>query len=118
MSRSLVSSRLTFAAKARPFVPVAAEGTSQTDWLPEGTGFEPSVPLVSEPLTQSRRSRQISALVSVPHRRRLREMVQTRSGQRTTIGEDRIVEMSAEDANCLIPDSWILLSEGSSDEAR
>ena len=32
--------------------------------------------------------------------------VQTRSGQRTTIGEDRIVEMSAEDANCLIPDGW------------
>jgi hypothetical protein len=43
--------------------------------------------------------------------------VQTRSGQRTTIGEDRIVEMSAEDANCLIPAGWILLSEGSSDEA-
>ena len=43
--------------------------------------------------------------------------VQTRSGQRTTIGEDRIVEMSAEDADCLIPDGWILLSEGSSDEA-
>src|SRR5882724_3029152 len=45
MSRSLVSSRLTFAAKARPFVPVAAEGTSETDWLPEEDGFEPSVPL-------------------------------------------------------------------------
>jgi predicted phage terminase large subunit-like protein len=37
--------------------------------------------------------------------------VQTRSGQRTTIGEDRIVEMSAEDANCLIPYGWIKLSE-------
>ena len=45
MSRSLVSSRLTFAAKAGPFVPVAAEGTSETDWLPEEDGFEPSVPL-------------------------------------------------------------------------
>src|SRR5580704_1322546 len=44
MSRSLVSSRLTFAAKPAPFVPVAAEGTRETDWLPEGTGFEPSVP--------------------------------------------------------------------------
>src|SRR5437588_2004749 len=37
--------------------------------------------------------------------------VQTRSGQRTTIGEDRIVEMSAEDANCLIPAGWIKLVE-------
>src|SRR6267154_6861443 len=37
--------------------------------------------------------------------------VQTRSGQRTKIGEDRIVEMSAEDANCLIPDGWIKLAE-------
>ena len=44
MSRSLVSSRLTFAAKPGPFVPVAAEGTSETDWLPEEDGFEPSVP--------------------------------------------------------------------------
>jgi hypothetical protein len=50
MSRSLVSSRLTFAAKARPFVPVAAEGTSQTDWLPEEDGFEPSVPLLRKAL--------------------------------------------------------------------
>ncbi len=32
--------------------------------------------------------------------------VQTLSGRRITIGEDRIVEMSAEDANCLIPDGW------------
>jgi len=31
-----------------PFVPVAAEGTSETDWLPEGKGFEPPVPLASE----------------------------------------------------------------------
>jgi len=31
MSRSLVSSRLTFAAKAGPFVAVDAEGTSETD---------------------------------------------------------------------------------------
>src|SRR5712672_1307675 len=37
--------------------------------------------------------------------------VQTRSGQRTTIGEDRIVEMSEEDADCLIPDGWIKLAE-------
>ena len=37
--------------------------------------------------------------------------VQTRSGQRTTIGEDRIVEMSAEDADCLLPDGWIKLAE-------
>jgi hypothetical protein len=44
MSRSLVSSRLTFAAKAGPFVPVAAEGTSETDWLPEEDGFELPVP--------------------------------------------------------------------------
>jgi hypothetical protein len=43
--------------------------------------------------------------------------VQTRSGQRTTIGEDRIVEMSAEDANCLIPDGWIKLAEWSAGEA-
>jgi len=45
MSRSLVSSRLTFAANAGPFVPVAAEGTSETDWLLEEARFEPSVPL-------------------------------------------------------------------------
>jgi hypothetical protein len=45
MSRSLVSSGLTFAAKARPFVPVAAEGTGETDWLPEEGGFELVVPL-------------------------------------------------------------------------
>src|SRR6202035_3061678 len=60
MSRSLVSSRLTFAANAGPFVPVAAEGTSETDWLPEGAGFEPSVPLrwcdFRSPLTPSARS--------------------------------------------------------------
>ena len=45
MSRSLVSSRLTFAAKAGPFAPVAVEGTSETDWLVEERGFEPRVPL-------------------------------------------------------------------------
>src|SRR5580700_5766376 len=33
--------------------------------------------------------------------------VQTLSGRHITIGEDRIVEMTAEDANCLIPDGWI-----------
>ena len=42
--------------------------------------------------------------------------VQTRSGQRTTIGEDRIVEMSAEDANCLIPYGWTRLPEQSADD--
>jgi hypothetical protein len=43
--------------------------------------------------------------------------VQTRSGQRTTIGEDRIVEMSAEDANCLIRAGWTKLAEWSADAA-
>jgi predicted phage terminase large subunit-like protein len=37
--------------------------------------------------------------------------VQTFSGRHITIGEDRIVEMSEEDANCLIPVGWILLTE-------
>jgi hypothetical protein len=37
--------------------------------------------------------------------------VQTFSGRRITIGEDRIVEMSEEDANCLIPAGWTLLTE-------
>jgi predicted phage terminase large subunit-like protein len=32
--------------------------------------------------------------------------VQTLSGRHITIGEDRIVEMTAEDANCLIPAGW------------
>ena len=32
--------------------------------------------------------------------------VQTFSGLRITIGEDRIVEMTAEDADCLIPAGW------------
>jgi hypothetical protein len=36
---------------------------------------------------------------------------QTLSGQRITIGENRIVEMSADDANCLIPDGWTKLAE-------
>jgi len=53
MSRSLVSSRLTFAAKAGPFAPVAVEGTSETDWLVEGAGFEPSVPLAKEGRVQA-----------------------------------------------------------------
>jgi hypothetical protein len=35
--------------------------------------------------------------------------VQTFSGRRITIGEDRIVEMSEEDANCLIPYGWMLI---------
>src|SRR6266404_417250 len=34
-----------------------------------------------------------------------------------TIGEGRIVEMSAEDANCLIPAGWTLLNESGSDLA-
>jgi hypothetical protein len=37
--------------------------------------------------------------------------VQTFSGRHITIGEDRIVEMSEEDANCLIPVGWTLLRE-------
>jgi predicted phage terminase large subunit-like protein len=37
--------------------------------------------------------------------------VQTFSGLRITIGEDRIVEMPEEDANCLIPAGWTLLTE-------
>jgi hypothetical protein len=37
--------------------------------------------------------------------------VQTLSGRHITIGEDRIVEMSEEDANCLIPVGWILITE-------
>ena len=37
--------------------------------------------------------------------------VQTLSNRHINIGEDRIVEMSAEDAACLIPDGWIMLGE-------
>ena len=37
--------------------------------------------------------------------------VQTLSGRHITIGHDRIIEMSEEDANCLIPAGWTLLSE-------
>jgi hypothetical protein len=37
--------------------------------------------------------------------------VQTLSNRHITIAEDRIVEMSAEDANCLIPAGWTLLTE-------
>jgi len=42
--------------------------------------------------------------------------VQTLSGRRITIGEDRIVEMSEEDANCLIPYGWTGLPEQSADD--
>src|ERR1700730_4299758 len=42
---------------------------------------------------------------------------QTLSGRRITIGEDRIVEMSAEDADCLIRAGWTKLAEWSGDEA-
>ena len=35
---------------------------------------------------------------------------QTLSGQRISIGENRIVEMFADDANCLIPDGWTKLA--------
>src|SRR5438874_1598284 len=37
--------------------------------------------------------------------------VQTLSGRHINIGEDRIVEMYAEDANCLIPYGWTKLAE-------
>jgi predicted phage terminase large subunit-like protein len=37
--------------------------------------------------------------------------VQTLSNRHITIGEHRLVEMSAEDAACLIPDGWIMLGE-------
>ena len=37
--------------------------------------------------------------------------VQTLSGRHITIGEDRIVEVSAEDANCLIAAGWTKLAE-------
>ena len=37
--------------------------------------------------------------------------VQTFSRRHITIGEDRIVEMTAEDADCLIPAGWTLLTE-------
>jgi predicted phage terminase large subunit-like protein len=42
--------------------------------------------------------------------------VQTLSNRHITIGEDRIVEMSVEDANCLIPYGWIKLADRSRDE--
>jgi len=41
--------------------------------------------------------------------------VQTFSGRHITIGEDRIAKMSEEDANCLIPVGWTLLTEPSCD---
>jgi hypothetical protein len=43
--------------------------------------------------------------------------VQTLSGQRINIGEDRIIEMSAEDADCLIRSEWTGVADGSADEA-
>ena len=42
--------------------------------------------------------------------------VQTLSGQRSTIGPDGIVEMSEEDANCLIPYGWTKLADRSGDD--
>ena len=36
--------------------------------------------------------------------------VWTLSGRNITLGEDRIAEMSEEDANCFIPAGWILLT--------
>jgi predicted phage terminase large subunit-like protein len=43
--------------------------------------------------------------------------VQTLSGRHILIGEDRIVEMSAEDADCLIRAGWTKLAERSADDA-
>jgi predicted phage terminase large subunit-like protein len=43
--------------------------------------------------------------------------VQTLSGRRITIGEDRIVEISTEDADCLIRAGWTRVAEGSAEEA-
>jgi predicted phage terminase large subunit-like protein len=43
--------------------------------------------------------------------------VQTLSGRHIFIGEDRIVEMSAEDADCLIRAGWTKLAERSADDA-
>ena len=42
----------------------------------------------------------------------------TLSGRHITIGEDRIVEMSADDADCLIRAGWTLLTEAQCDGAR
>src|SRR5262249_40473565 len=42
--------------------------------------------------------------------------VQPLSGRRITIGEDRIIEVSEEDANCLIPYGWTKLAESSRDQ--
>jgi len=44
--------------------------------------------------------------------------VQTFSRRRITIGEDRIVEMSEEDAHCLIPAGWTLLTEPPCDRSK
>ena len=38
--------------------------------------------------------------------------IQTLSNRHITIGQDGIVEMSAEDAACLIPSGWTKLDEG------
>jgi len=38
------------------------------------------------------------------------EGAQTLSSIRATVGEDHIVEMTVEDANCLIPAGWTLLT--------
>jgi hypothetical protein len=43
--------------------------------------------------------------------------VQTFSGRHITIGEDRIVEMSAEDADCMARAGWTKLAESSAAEA-
>jgi hypothetical protein len=42
--------------------------------------------------------------------------IQTLSGRHITIGEDRIVEMCDEDANCLIPYGWTKFAESSCDQ--
>ena len=43
--------------------------------------------------------------------------VQTFSGRHITIGEDRIVEMSDEDADCMARAGWTKLAESSAAEA-
>ena len=42
--------------------------------------------------------------------------VQTFSNRHLTVGLDGIVEMSEEDANCLIPYGWTRLAEWSADD--
>ena len=65
-----------------------------------------------------RRSRKTGAFPSYPASRYVRlkappgiGAVQTFSGRRITIAEDRIVEMSEEDADCLIRAGWTKLAE-------